>query len=59
MWYLVAGFTIVFVRRYIVHAHISLDIDGKLQVVSVRLKEGMSSEQCSMHLKKVAEGQAL
>ena len=42
--------------RYIAHVRISLDVDRELQVVFVHLKEGMSSAQCSMHLKKVAEG---
>ena len=49
----------MFVHRYITHVHISLDIDRELHVVFVRLKEGMSSAQCSMCLKKVAEGLAL
>ena len=40
----------------IAHARISLDVDGELQVVFVRLKEAMSSAQCSMRLRKVAEG---
>ena len=39
--------------------HISLDVDRELQVVFVRLKEGIPSVQCSMRLKKIAEGLAL
>ena len=46
----------MFACHYIAHVHISLDIDHELQVVFVHLKEGMSSAQCSMRLKKVAEG---
>ena len=49
----------MFALRYIVHVRISLDVDSELQVVFVRLKEGMFSAQCSMRLKKVAEGLAL
>ena len=52
-------FAIVFARRYIAYVCISLDVDRKLHVVFVRLKEGMSSAQCSMRLIKVAEGLAL
>ena len=37
----------------IAHACISLDVDR--DVVLIRLKEGMSSVQCSMRLKKIAE----
>ena len=43
----------------IAHTRISLDVDCELQVVFVRLKEGMSSAQYFMRLKKVAKGLAL
>ena len=46
-------------RHYMVHTYISLDVDRELHVVFVRLKEGMSSVQCSMRLKKIAEGLVL
>ena len=49
----------MFARGYIAHARFSLDVDCELHVVFVRLKEGMSSAQYSMRLKKVAEGLAL
>ena len=49
----------MFVSHYIAHTRISLDVDCELHVVFVRLKEGMSSLQCSISLKKVAEDLAL
>ena len=55
----VASFAIVFACHYVAHMRISLDGDLELLVVFVRLKEGMPSVQCSMCLKKVAEGLAL
>ena len=55
----VAGFATEFARRSIVHVRISLGVDRKLQVVFICLKESMSSAQCSMRLKKVAECLAL
>ena len=57
---IVASFAIVFACHYtIAHARISLEVDLELHVVFVRSKEGMSSAQCSIRLKKVAEGLAL
>ena len=49
----------MFVFCYIAHMRISLDVDLEVHMVFVRLKEGMSSAQCSMRLKEVAEGLAL
>ena len=49
----------MFASHYIAHTRISLDVNLELHIVFIRLKEGMFSAQCSMHLKKVAEGLAL
>ena len=46
----------MFACHYIAHVRISLDIDLELHVVFVCMKEGMFPAQCSMRLKKVAEG---
>ena len=54
---LIAGFAIVFVHYYSIIVHVDVDLD--LHVMFIRLKEGISSAQSSMHLKKVAEGLAL
>ena len=43
----------MFVRHYIVHVRVSLDVDLELRVVFACLKEVMSSAQCSMRLKYV------
>ena len=57
---IVASFAIVFAHHHnIAHTCISLEVVLELHVVFVRSKEGLSSAQCSMHLKKVPEGLAL
>ena len=57
---IVASTGIVFACHHnIAHVRILLEVVLELHVVFVRSKEGMSSAQCSMHLKKVAEGLAL
>ena len=45
----------MFARHYIAHTYISPDVDLEVHIVFIHLKEGMSSAQCSMRLKKIAE----